>query len=139
MENTTGGPAKLSPRFRTSMNVFLSAAVVAVSVGVASGVLPFAIAGAAVMGLLVGQFSGTDRNPPIDVEGRLGWWKRRSRGAFRTAWWVLIVLTGVLIRTLFVDGADWRAVSVLSIMAISLWIILRKPPERPWDAARLTK
>ena len=90
-------------------------------------------------GLLVGQFSGTDRKLPIDVEGRLGWWKRRNRGAFRTAWWVLILLTGVLTRTLSVERADWRAALVLSIMAVALWVILRDPPERPWDAGRLTK
>ncbi len=120
MENGTAGSARLSPRFRTSVNVFLSAASIVASVGVASGILPFSIVGAAITGLLVGQFSGADGKPPIDVEGRLGWWKRRNRGAFRTAWWILILLAGVLVRTLSVDGADWQAALVLSIMAISL-------------------
>jgi MFS family permease len=121
------------------VNVFLLSVLIILSAGVASGVLPFSFAGVAITGLLVGLFSSTDRKPPADVEGRLGWWKRRERGTFYTAWWVLIVLAGVLIRTLFVDGVDWRTALILGIIAIPFWTILRKPPARPWDPGRLTK
>ena len=130
---------RLSPRFRVALNVFLPTVLFILSAGVASGLLPYSVAGVAITGLLVGLFSSTDRRPPTDVEGRLGWWRRRERGAFYTAWWVLIILAGVLIRTLSVDGVDWRAALVAGIMAIPLWAILRKPPERPWDPGRLTK
>lgn len=140
MESESGGNrVRVSARFRVTLNVFLLTVLIVLSAGVASGVLPYSVAGVAITGLLVGLFSSTDRKPSTDVEGRLGWWKRRERGAFYTAWWILILLAGVLIRTLSVDGVDWRTALVLGIMAIPLWAILRKPPERPWDPGRLTK
>lgn len=138
-DESDGNRVRLNPRFRVTLNVLLLTVLIILSAGVASGVLPYSVAGVAITGLLVGLFSSTDRKPPTDVEGRLGWWKRRERGAFYTAWWVLILLAGVLIRTLSVDGVDWRTALVLGIMAIPLWAILRKPPERPWDPGRLTK
>lgn len=140
MEGESGGRrVRLSPRFRVAVNVFLLAALIVVSVGVASGDLPFSFVGAAITGLIVAQLSGPDRKPPTDVSGRLVWWKRRERGAFYAALWVLILLAAVLIRTLSIDGVEWRTALILGVMAIPLWIILRNPPERPWDPGRLTK
>jgi hypothetical protein len=138
VEGESGGSRTgRSPRVRVAVNVFLSAALIVVSVGMASGVLPFFIAGAAISGLLVSQFSTPDRKPPTNTEGGFGWWKRRERGAFYTAWWVLILLAGVLIRTISVGGVDWRTALALGIMAIPLWTVLRRPPERPWDPGRV--
>lgn len=134
-----GGRVSLSLRVRIAVKVFLLAVLIILSAGVASGVLPYSVVAVAITGLLVGQFSTADRKPPADVKGRLGWWKRRERGAFYTAWWVLILLAGVLIRTLSVGGLAWRIALIVGIMAIPLWTILRKPPERPWDPGRLTK
>ncbi|QCB97602.1 hypothetical protein E5206_12290 [Arthrobacter sp. PAMC25564] len=132
-----GNRARLSPRVRIAVNVFLLAVLIIVSVGIASGVLPFYVVGAAITGLLVGQPSGADRKPPTAIEGRLAWWKRRERGTFYTAWWVLMLLAGFLIPWLSVDGVDWRTALVLGVMAIPPWIILRNPPERPWTLAGL--
>ena len=140
MEGESGGSRiRLSPRVRGAVKVFLLVVLIILSAGVASGVLSYSVVAVAITGLLVGQFSSADRKPPTDVEGCLGWWKRRERGAFYTAWWLLILFAGVLIRTLSVDGASWRTALMLGIMAFPLWVILRKPPERPWDPGRLTK
>lgn len=82
--------------------------------------------------------SSKDVRAPSNVSGNFVWWKRRARGAFYTCWWVSILLFGVLINVISLAGFGQEALIVLAIMTWPLWVIVRNPPERPWDPGRLT-
>jgi hypothetical protein len=133
------GQIRLRPPVRRVLRVLVFAVVLGVAVCVALGLLPYLAAGSLIVGLLVGQFGKADRKARPDVSGGFAWWKRRARGTFYTAWFVLILLTGMLVNYTSALGVDWAALLLLAIMIWPLWVVLRKPPQRPWDPGRLTK
>lgn len=137
--NDEPGGTRLRPAVRRAVRVLVFAAVLVVSGGVALGLLPPFSVGPLVAGFMVGLFATPDRKAPSDVSGGFAWWKRRARRTFYTAWCVLILLTGVLVNHTSVVGLGWGTLLILGIMIWPLWVVLRKPPQRPWDPGRLTQ
>ncbi|MGM7774464.1 hypothetical protein ACSVHC_00320 [Arthrobacter sp. KNU-44] len=130
---------RVRPAVRRAVRAFVFAAVLAAAVCLALGLLPYYLVGPLIIGFVVPQFATADRKVPSDVAGGFTWWKRRARGAFYTAWYVLILLTGLLVNYTSAVGLGWGTLLILGIMIWPLWAILRKPPQTPWDPGRLTK
>lgn len=133
------GLLRLHPRLRRALRIFVFLVMIAVALCVALGILPYIAATAMIPGFLVGGLSSVDRKVPTDVSGGFVWWKRRVRGTFYTAWIVLILMAGILVNYTYARGVDWAALLFIGVMIWPAWVILRKPPRRPWDPARLTK
>lgn len=135
---TIQGEGSPGPFVRRGLRVLVWVAVVVAAGAYALGLVPDVVVTSMAVGLLVGQFVSKDERAPSDVSGSSSWWRRRARGAFYTAWWVLILLIGVLINVISRAGFGWEAFGVLAVMAWPLWVVVRNPPERPWDPWRLT-
>lgn len=127
-----------SPFVRRGLRGFVWVAVVVAAGAYALSLVPDFVVTSMAVGLLVGQFVSKDERAPSDVSDSCSWWRRRARGAFYTAWSVLVLLLGVLINVISRAGFGWEAFGVLAVMAWPLWVVVRNPPERPWDPWRLT-
>ncbi|MEZ2391749.1 hypothetical protein AB6813_19810 [bacterium RCC_150] len=133
------GLLRLHRRLRRALRISVFAVVIAVALCVALGILPYIAATVMIPGILAGGLSSADRKVPTEVSGGFVWWKRRVRGTFYTDWIVLILMTGMLVNYMSARGVDWAALLFIGVMVRPLWVILRKPPKKPWDPARLTK
>ena len=133
------GLLRLRPRVRRALRIFAFAIVIAVALCIALGILPYIVAASLIPGFVIGGLSSADRRAATDVSGGFVWWKRRVRRTFYTACLVLILMAGILVNYTAARGVDWAALLYIGIMLWPTWVILRKPPPKPWDPARQTK